>query len=310
MRAIGLVCLAGALWGTVGVATDMMSDGASLDPTFYALSRTFVGAAILLAAVLILRLGPSRGDVPWHFLALFGFAGAVFQTTLFASYVAIGVTVTVVITACLPIVLVAIGDAVWAKRIPEPWIAGAMLTAAAGVVLVGFGSADHAAGVGGGRRVWGLALVITSACAFAVVAATGRALGSRLDPLRAAGLGLATTALTLAIFECLRWMVLSGWESPLNVSLTLHDFLLLAYVGVVATGGAYLAFVAGLGLARSASTGLAATLIEPAVAALLAAIILHEPMAAAERVGCVLIVAGMLALAQAESRRALIARGA
>ena len=310
MRAIGLVCLAGALWGTVGVATGMMSEGAALDPTLYALSRTFVGAAVLLAAVAVLRLPPSRADMPWHVFALFGLAGAIFQTTLFASYVAIGVTVTVVITACLPIVLVAIGDAVSARRIPEPWIAGAMLTAAAGVVLVGFGSAAPTVGAGAGRRVWGLALVITSACAFAVVAATGRALGSRLHPLRAAGFGLTATALTLTVYAGLRWTVLTGPESPLDVSLTIHDFLLLAYVGVVATGGAYLAFIAGMSLSHSAATGLAATLIEPAVAALLATLILREPMAAAERVGCLLIVAGMLALAQGESRRTLAARDA
>ena len=309
MRAIGLVCLAGALWGTVGVATGLMSEGAAVDPTLSALSRTAVGAAVLLAVVPLLRLAPGRGDMPWRLLALFGVAGAVFQITLFASYVAVGVTVTVVMTACLPVVLVAIGDAVVARRIPEPWIAAAILTAAAGVVLVGAGSAD-ATQAAAGSRIRGIALVTVSACAFAVVAAAGRALGTRLDALRAAGFGLAATALMLAICAALRWPGLAGRASPLDASLTTPDLLLLAYVGVVATGGAYLAFVAGMALARSAGTGLAATLIEPAVAALLAALVLREPMAAAERVGCLLIVVGMLALAQGESRRAPAARGA
>jgi DME family drug/metabolite transporter len=310
MRAIGLVCLAGALWGTVGVATGLMSEGAAVDPTLSALSRTAVGAAVLLALAPLLRLAPGRGDMPWRLLALFGVAGAVFQITLFASYVAVGVTVTVVMTACLPIVLVAIGDAVVARRIPEPWFAAAILTAAAGVVLVGAGSADATQAAPAGGRVRGIALVTVSACAFAVVAAAGRALGTRLDALRAAGFGLAATALTLTICAGLRCPGLEGRASPLDVSLTTPDLLLLAYVGVVATGGAYLAFVAGMALARSAGTGLAATLIEPGVAALLAALVLREPMAGAERVGCLLIVVGMLALAQGESRRAPAARGA
>ena len=61
MRAISLVCLAGALWGTVGVATGLMSEGATLDPTLYALSRTSVGAAVLLAGC----RSPSPSAKPW-----------------------------------------------------------------------------------------------------------------------------------------------------------------------------------------------------------------------------------------------------
>ena len=48
------------------------------------------------------------------------------------------------------------------------------------------------------------------------------------------------------------------------------DIAILAYTGVAATGGAYLAFVIGMHLSRTAASRLAATLIEPGVGALLA----------------------------------------
>lgn len=302
MRAIGLTCLAGALWGTVGVATQLTGGGSALAPEASALSRTALGAMVLLAAVPFLAPRREVVPVPWALLALFGVAGATFQITLFTSYLVVGVTVAVIVTACLPVVLVAGWDALVARRPLGPVLTGSILVAGVGVVLAGFGSAASApaaAAVPVGPA--GLALVGASAVAFAVVAVAGRALGARLSPVRAAGLGLAATTAAIAAFSAGR--VLAGsTRVSLPADLSTGDLVLLAYVGIVATGGAYLAFVAGLGRARSATVGLAPTLVEPAVAVVLAALVLHERMTAMAAAGCLMVLAGMLALSLGEGR--------
>jgi DME family drug/metabolite transporter len=301
MRALCLTCLAGALWGTVGVATQLMSGNAALAPGVSALSRTGLGALVLLCAVPLLRPAEGSGPLPWALLALFGVAGAAFQVTLFAGYTAVGVTITVIVTACLPVVLVAAWDTAVARRPPDAVLAGAILLAGAGVVLAALGSDAPPAATGSRSERAGLALVTASAVAFAIVAIAGRTLGARLHPLRASGLGLAATAIVLAAGVGAGALT-ERMAFPIGLGLPARDLLLLGYVGVVATGGAYLAFVTGLSLARSATAGLAATLIEPAVATALAALVLREQMTAPAVTGCLMIVAGMLALSLGEWR--------
>lgn len=76
-----------------------------------------------------------------------------------------------------------------------------------------------------------------------------------------------------------------------------RDFVILGYTGMVATGGAYLAFLLGMQASPSATAGIASTLIEPGVAALLAALILDERLNVAQGLGCLLMVAAVAILA-------------
>jgi DME family drug/metabolite transporter len=145
----------------------------------------------------------------------------------------------------------------------------------------------------------GAALLIAASVAFAVVAATARTLAGRLHALRATGLGLAATAGALAL------VVLARREVELADlgALPGRDLGILIYTGVAATGGAYFAFVLGLHLSRSAGAGLAATMIEPGVAALLAALVLHERLDLSAAAGCALMLAAMVILFAAERGR-------
>lgn len=301
MRATGLTCLAGALWGTVGIATQLIA-GEPLAPEVSALSRTAIGALVLFGAAAFLAPAGS-GPVPWPVVAIFGLAGAVFQITLFASYPVVGVSVAVIVTACLPVVLVACWDTLVARLPPGPELTGAILIAGAGVVLAGLGSDAPRPEYGGGDSLAGLLLVGLSSFAFAAVAIAGRELGARMHPLRAAGLGLAATAVAIGAFAILRSLASDTASTAIRAAPSVRDLALLAYVGVVATGGAYCAFVTGLSRASSATAGLAPTLVEPAVATLLAALVLHERMTALSLTGCLMVVTGMLALSLRELAR-------
>ena len=239
---------------------------------------------------------PWTGRPPLRLLAAFGLAGAVFQICLFAAFARVGVTVTVAVTVCAPVVLVVAADAAWRRSAPEAGVALAIAIATAGVMLAVLGG-NGLFGAAEAVDARGAMLLLVASFAYAVVAATARVMGRALHPLRVTGFGLGATAAALAVVVLAR-------SVPMRelAALPGHDLAILAYTGVAGTGAAYLAFVLGLHLSRTAASGLAATLIEPGVAAVLAALVLRERLAAPEAIGCGLMLAAMVVLFLAERR--------
>ena len=206
-------------------------------------------------------------------------------------------TVTVAVVCCAPVILVAAGEALRYRRRPEPGVSLAIATASAGVLLATLGGGDwESAGVAADWR--GIVLLATASLSYAIVVVTARAIGLRMHPLHGTGLGLGLTAVALAL--CV--LVMPQASVAKVFALPGLDLANLAYTGVVATGGAYLAFVLGMRLSRSAAAGLAATLIEPGVAALLAALVLGERLANPEVAGCALMLVAMVVLFRSEQR--------
>ena len=299
---LGLICLAAALWATVGVASGMMRSGARVDPAVAGLLRTGLGAiGVLAVSALACRTGAASAvrRLPLAALFAFGVAGAVFQIALFAAFDHVGVTITVAVTVCAPPLILAAADACLGGRGQGMALFAALALATAGVALVSLGRPDAAllAGALDWRAIW---LLATASVAFAGVAAAARAMARRMHPLPAAGLGLAATAAALALVVCptqtgaVALAALGG--------LYWSDWVILGYIGIAATGGAYVAFVYGLRLCRSASVGFAATMIEPALAALLAAAVLQERVSLAAAIGCVLMLVAIGALTWSEHR--------
>ena len=295
MKPLLLVSLAAALWGTVGVANRLMS-GPPLDPALAGLIRTALGGICLLAIAALMGLPrPAWRQVPLGMLVVFAVAGAVFQVCLFAAYDVVGVTVTVAVTVVGPAALVAVGDAVWNRQPPELGAAAAIAVAAVGVILALLGG-DRPAGPP--LVAWGgVALLVAAVAAFAIVAVAARALGAAMPVLQGVGLGLVVTALALTAVVLVR-------EDDLSVlaALPARDLMILGYTGLIATGGAYLAFALGMCLSRSPTVGIAPTLIEPGVAAVLAALVLRERLGPGEAAGCGLMLAGMIMLGMSEWR--------
>lgn len=292
---LGLVCLAAALWGSVGVVRGLAGGVSGLDPALVGLVRTLVGAACLLAVAVAFRVSDLEPGLPFRAILAFGLAGAVFQVSLFEAFARVGVTVTVVVTVCAPPLLVAAGEAVWQRRPPEAGVVAAMLAATSGVVLL---CADGAAARRMSVDLTGGLVLGAASIAFAVVAVAARALSARLHPLRAAGFGLGSTALILAV-------VVAAAHGPAVADLTLlgpRDLVSLGYIGIAATGGAYLAFMLGMRCCASAGAGLAATMVEPLVAALLAAVLLNEHLGASACIGGLITLAALCILFRTQQR--------
>lgn len=173
MRGLILVCIAAGLWGTVGVANRLMTQAPPLDPALSGLSRTALGGACLLVAAAISGIGrPVWTRQSSRLIGLFGMAGALFQTCLFAAFDRAGVTMTVAVTVAGPAVLVAIADAVWHRRPPEVWSGLAIAVATVGVIVALAGGPAPTQRPG---FAWDAAcLLLVAAGAFALVAIAAR----------------------------------------------------------------------------------------------------------------------------------------
>ena len=290
---LALMVLAAALWATVGVADAAMS-GPPLPPAVAGCVRTFLGAMVLGLAALVLRCpvqapAATRRGFPWPAALAFGLCCALFQVSLFAAFRSIGVSVTVTVTVCLPPLLLALSEAILYRRTPALAVLGAFVLAIIGVLLL---KLPPGGGLSAASDPQGIALLLVASFTFCGLTLASRQMTRQTPGLWAAAAGLAMTAVILfavavisvpAAFRLLR-------------DLTHGDAILLGYIGITATGLAYLAFACGLARAASASAALVATMTEPAVAALLAAVIIHERLTPPQIAGIAILLIAMFLL--------------
>ena len=294
---MGQVMLAAALWATVGVATRIVPDASLLSASVLGLARmAFGGLAILCIACLatpdlfraLRRLSPGR-------LVEFALSSAVFQVCLFQSFVLLGVTTTVVVTVCLPPLISA---ATLQLRGVCPLSRGTVLAlglAVSGVVVFGSGELS---GTISGTRLAGMGVAVLAAVAFVRMSSAARVLTREAGPLVVAGVGLSLASLVLAAS-----LPMTGLQAPLAAApVTGPMIALVLYLGLGPTALAYLLYCSGIAKCRSTSVGLTASMLEPAIAALLAYALLHETLSAQEVIGCGLIFLGMLSLWWTERR--------
>ncbi len=292
-----LVMLAATLWATVGVAVGMMTNrGLGADALGF--MRTLIGAGVLLAAAFVTDAVPRGLRLSLRPLLVFGIGAAIFQICLFRAFREVGVTITVTVTVCLPPIILAVVDAVMARRLPCTMVTTALLVAAGGVaaILLPASGPDLLRPV----KAEGWALMLTASLAFAAVAASARRLAEAAPPLFATGLGLAICAALLAAHALIQGDLALSQVAILDET----DMAILLYLGLFATGGAYLAFAIGIRLCRSSTSGLVASMIEPAIAAALAATLLGEFLRPMELAGCLAVIAAMVLIWRAESRPA------
>lgn len=293
------VMLAAGLWATVGVATQIVPEASALSAAVFGTFRMALGGLAILGVAWLLspdlpaalrRLAPGA-------LAAFALSSATFQVCLFQSFALLGVTGTVVATVCLPPVLSTLATHLKGASTPSRGAVVALGLAVAGVLLFAWGdmAGDHPS-----ARARGLAVAVLAAVAFVCMTAAARSLGRTAGPLVVSGAGLTLSGLILAAS-----LPLAGFQTGLSPSdLTGELVALVLYLGLGPTALAYLLYCAGIAKCRSTDVGLVASMIEPAIAALLAYLILRETLTPQEIAGCLLIVLGMVWLAWSERKPA------
>ncbi|WP_419707278.1 EamA family transporter [Promicromonospora sp. NFX87] len=300
---IGLlfVCLAGVLWGTGGLALEILRDHSPMSVLTVSAYRMLIAAAALLVASLALRRGP-------HLLALVrahparavvvGLGTGAYQALYFGSVATAGVTVATVVSLGLAPVLLAVVDLVRARRrtatrstVRLTLVVGSALS---GLVLVSMAS-GMASGAGAGvnavgpRPVLGLLLAIASGSVYAATTALGSTLlaSGDVDPL-----ALTTVATTAGAVGLVPVALAGGGPFVTGDPTALGT---LAYLGIFTMALAYGLFYAGLRTTRSGAA-VVATLLEPVTAAVAAAVLLGERLGPLGIVGSVLILAAVAGL--------------
>jgi DME family drug/metabolite transporter len=278
------ICLAGVLWGTGGLAVQVIREHAPLSPTTISAYRTTIAALVLLAACVVTRrLGAVRrllADRPAPTVFV-GLATAAYQALYFASVVWVGVTVSTVVSLGVAPLALTVRDALRRHRRPDLVEVLTVLAALAGLVLV-----SGAAGLGdiGPRPALGVLAAVGSGSAYAVATAVGEPLARTTEPLV-----LTTSATVVGACGLVPVAVVAGGPFTTGEPVAL---VMLLYLGALTFALAYALLYAGL-RTTSSSAAVVATLCEPVTAADAAAVLLDERLTALGVLGIVLVVAAI-----------------
>lgn len=291
-----MIALASAMWGTVGVATQLiygMSQANALTVGFF---RLAIAAPVLLAVGWLLlgrrMFAVRRRD--WWLFAGIGALTAAYQVCLFSAIPFVGVSIAVVVTLCVAPVVVAVSS-VW--LFGEPLTRGVVLALACalgGTALLAGGGAGLPTEPG--AMLLGVALAVGSAVGYAGIALIGRAQAGRYHPIQPVAFGFGFGALLLLPCALAQGLVVD--LPPLAWGLLLH-------LGLLPTALGYVLFFFGIrGVSATAASVI--TLIEPLTAAALAWAMFGERLSAAGALGAglLLVAIGLLSWREAAPQRA------
>lgn len=301
-RGIALVLLASTLWGTTGTAQSLGAGG---------LSPFWVGAAQLAVAsaffAMLLGLGrvlsgrasaapqaPARGDsvgagrLPPRLLALASAGIAGYSICFYAGVQLTGVGVgTAVAIGSGPIWAGLIQAVLLRAPLIGLWWVGTAISVAGGVMMV------LSKGTGAAPSLAGLVLCLLAGLSYASYALVNKRLVAQA-PTGWVNFCVFTGAALLALPVAALLAGVPQW--------TLPSMVVVAYLGVVVSGLAYVAFSSGLRHIAGA-TSVTLTLVEPVAAFVLAVAIVGERQPLASWSGLGLVLLGLLVVIRAELRK-------
>jgi drug/metabolite transporter, DME family len=290
---IVLALSAAVLWGTTG--TSQHFAGARLSSCWIGALRLAIAAAFFAALVASTERGhvvPARAAGLWRRQLLAGASIAVYNLAFFAGVRLAGVAVgTTIAIGSGPLFAGAL-QALITRRPPVGlWWLGTLLAIAGGAAIA----------LGGGGVVpvdaAGLLLCLTAGFSYAVYTLTAKSLSTHASPARAS---LWVFGIAAAIALPAAWLIVPSGLADLAAAGP-RSWLVVAWLGVVATGVSYLLFSTALRFI-SGATGVALALAEPLTAFTLAVLLLGEPLRASGLAGIALIMAGLALVVTGERR--------
>ena len=299
-RGLIQISLAGVLWGTGGLAVQLIRERVPMSVLTISAWRMGLAAVVLLAALLVLRQVPELRRLlrerPWTAIAV-GLCTGAYQALYFAAVVAVGVTVSTVVALGLAPVLLTVAESVTARRLPNRKRVLVLTAALGGLVLV---SASAGLSVTGPQPILGVLLAAASGSAYALATSLGRPLTKVTSPL-----ALTTVTSSAGAIGLLPLGLLA--TGP-HTSSDPEVIGLLVYLGVMTLAVAYGLLYAGLRTVLG-SAAVVATLLEPVTAAVLAAVVLDERLGVLGIVGAALILVAVAGLEQDEGDDGLLPEG-
>ena len=288
---MAMVLMAAMLWGTTGTAQTLAPAG--LPAHWVGALRLLFSAAFFLVFVLLVFRGASLGaqfaQVPWRWVLVAGGTMAAYNLTFFAGVKASSVAVgTAIALGSGPIWAGLLEIGIRQRSPAGAWWAGTLLAVAGGSWMV-LGSAEQLQ-----ISAYGVGLCLVAGLSYAAYTLISKRMVS------------ATPApiVTLCIFSCAAAMALPLAAAVSDLPPTSwRGWGIVVYLGVVATGMAYLLFTHALSRV-SGTTAVSMCLAEPLTAFVLAILVIGERPPPAAYAGLVLVMAGLALVVRAELRGA------
>lgn len=298
------VCSAGILWGTGGLVVTVLHERDGLGAMTTSAWRMLIAAVALIAYVsLSHRLAAVRAV--WRtrpvLAAAVGCGTAAYQGLYFVSVLAVGVSVSTVVSLGLAPLLAAAWEHARAGTRPDRRELVVLAAALVGLVLISLTAHE-----GGGpldRPVLGLVLAVVAGATYAATTVAGHGLAQEVDPVALTTCATMAGAVVLAPFL----LVAAATSSPVVTSRP-GGVALLAYLGVATMALSYGLLYAGL-RTTSGSAATVATLVEPLSAAALAVLLLGERLSPLAVLGGLLILAAVVGLRPAPVVREVTSPG-
>ena len=287
---------AAALWGTTGTAQNLAP---GLTSPYWVGALRLAVASVFFSGFLWFsekrRLSAFRlPRSTWSRVAVAGLCVAAYNLTFFAGIKATGVAVgTAVAIGSGPIWAGALQSLFFRQTPTRVWWTGTILAVIGGCLMVM--PATRSGGSGGpGIDMFGIALCLAAGLSYASYTLISQRLVSEAPPPTVT-LWVFTAAAAIAVPAAL-------WVSGPFAS-TPSGWVVVAYLGVVSTGVAYLLF--SYALQRiSGATGVTLALAEPVTAFALAVLVLREQPTTMAFAGLAFVLAGLVLVVWIEARRA------
>ena len=280
-----MVLAAAMLWGTTGTAQHFAP--AQLSPYWVGGLRMVMAALFFIALALVTDRGHRSLPIRWGRLVFCGLCMAIYNLSFFAGINASGVALGTALAIGSGPIWAGLLQTLAQRRLPAPaWWAGTLLGVAGGAAMALDGRDAVSAPLSG------IALCLLAGLSYAGYALVNKRLVMQAD---AATVNLAVfgaaAALSLPVAG-----VLGGALAASSAT-----WGVVAYLGLVATGVAYLLFSSGL-RHISGATGVTLALAEPVTAFALAIVVVGESPSAMAFWGLGGVLAGLLLVVWAEMR--------
>jgi DME family drug/metabolite transporter len=286
-RGLAEVAAASALWGTGGLAVQLVREQAPLSAVTISAWRMALAALVLLVVLVAVRrvgeLAALARARPRQLLAV-GVGTAAYQGFYFVSVTQVGVAVATVVSLGLAPVLLTVAESVRRRRTPARSRLAVLGAALTGLVLVSLAGSEAATGP---SPVSGVLLAVASGTTYALTTVAGGSVSREAHPV------VLTSGMTLvgaAVLVPATALVDGPWVTADPVALAW-----LVYLGALTMAVAYVLLYSGLRVTEP-STAVTASLIEPVTAAVVAAIVLEEPLGPMAVVGIALVLGAVAGL--------------
>jgi DME family drug/metabolite transporter len=282
----GLVALtaAGVLWGSIGLVVRLLEDRGN-PPLVVAFWRVAAASVVLIPLMGRARLRTLvlQARRPGRILAV-ALGSLSFQVLYFLAVRDVGVAVGTLIALGLAPVALTAAESLAARARPSARTFMVLLLALVGLVLVttAGGSSGHIAP----HPLLGVIEAVLSGLMYAASTKWSGPLSTRLEPV---AITFATTVTGVVVL--LPVVAIGGWHVPTTAAAISGTL----WLGLVTTVIAYGLFYTGL-RSTPGSVAMILTLLEPVVAVILAAALLHEPLTIANVIGGILLLAAVVAL--------------